>query len=73
MRSPVAYATSFKCPVRLYAANGSMTDQSAMEAREVAKRAKTKGLDVDDVLLPGNQSSIIPAAIQASIDFFRKK
>jgi dienelactone hydrolase len=73
MRSPVAYATSFKCPVRLYAANGSMMDQSDQEAQEVAKRAKTKGLDVEVVILPGNQTSIIPAAIQASIDFFRKK
>jgi dipeptidyl aminopeptidase/acylaminoacyl peptidase len=73
MRSPVAYASSFKCPVRLYAANGPIFDQSGQEAQEVAKRAKTKGLDVDAVILPGDQTSIIPAAIQASIDFFRKK
>ncbi len=70
MRSPVAFATSFKCPVRLYC--GSAEPMFAAPSQETSKRAKTKGLDVEAVTVSGDHFSAVPEEIQQSIRFFQE-
>src|SRR5579871_3225630 len=64
MRSPVAFATSFKCPVRLY--YGSAEPLFAVSSQQTSERAKTKGLDVEAVQLSGDHFSAVPEEIQQS-------
>jgi dipeptidyl aminopeptidase/acylaminoacyl peptidase len=68
MRSPMAYATSFKCPVRLYYGDQELffTEPSLT----TAQRAKTKKLDVEAVVVPGDHMSSVPAGMQRAIEFF---
>ena len=70
MRSAVAYATSFKCPARLY--YGKEEFYFDAETRRTALLAKGKGLDVDAVVVPGDHMSSVPPAMEQAIDFFRK-
>jgi len=71
MRSPVAYATSFKCPTRLYwgtveeAAFGDETRRTALLARE-------RGLDVEAASVPGDHYGSVPEAMHRAIMFFRE-
>ena len=69
VRSPVAYATSFKSPIRLYYGDQEFlqggSDRTAMLARR-------KGLDVEAVEVPGDHFSCVPEAIERSIAFFRR-
>jgi dipeptidyl aminopeptidase/acylaminoacyl peptidase len=69
MRSPIAFATSFKCPVRIYCGNAEslFVDSS----RQTAELAKQKGLDVEAVSVPGDHFSAVPEEIRQSIEFFR--
>lgn len=71
VRSPVAYASSFKCPVRLY--YGSEEDFFDSETRRTALHAKTNGLDVEAVVVPGDHMSSVPGALKQAIEFFRQK
>src|SRR5262245_22029643 len=71
MRSPVAWATSFKCPVRLY--YGTDEEWSfGSYSKETAKRAKTKGLDVEAESVPGNHFTHVQTAIRRSVVFFQQ-
>ncbi len=70
LRSPVAWATSFKCPVRMYC--GSSEWAFASSSKETAKRAKTKGLDVEAESVSGDHFTSVPAEIQKSIAFFKQ-
>src|SRR5262245_41564775 len=70
MRSPVAYATSFKCPARLY--YGSKETYFAAETQRTALLAKGKGLDVEAVVVPGNHMSCVPEALKQAVAFFRE-
>jgi len=69
VRSPVAYATSFKCPIRLF--HG---DQEFLQggSERTAMLARQKGLDVEAVEVPGDHFSCVPGAIQRGIAFFRR-
>jgi len=69
MRSPVAFARSFRCPTRLY--HGE--DEFWVEGSSVmtAERAKGGGLDVEAVPVPGDHFSSVPEAIRRAIAFFR--
>jgi dipeptidyl aminopeptidase/acylaminoacyl peptidase len=69
MRSPIAYATSFKCPVRLY--YGSEEPMFALSSATTAMRAKTKGLDVEAVSIPGDHDTAVPEAMRQAIQFFK--
>jgi dipeptidyl aminopeptidase/acylaminoacyl peptidase len=69
MRSPIAYATSFKCPVRLY--YGSDEPMFALSSATTAMRAKTKGLDVEAVSIPGDHDTAVPEAMRQAIQFFK--
>jgi dipeptidyl aminopeptidase/acylaminoacyl peptidase len=71
LRSPLAYATKFKCPVRLY--YGTLELFFDASSRRTAELAKGKGLDVEAVRVPGNHNSHVPAAMKQSIRFFKKR
>jgi dipeptidyl aminopeptidase/acylaminoacyl peptidase len=71
MRSPIAYATGFRCPVRIY--YGSQESLFAGPSQETAKLAKGANLDVEAVSVPGDHFSSVPAAMQKSIEFFKQK
>jgi dipeptidyl aminopeptidase/acylaminoacyl peptidase len=70
IRSPIAYATSFKCPARLY--YGSREWFFSAPSQHTAQLAKTKGVDVEAVSVPGDHFAAVPPAVQKSIQFFRE-
>ena len=70
MRSPLAFAESFKCPVRLY-----FGDQEAYfkaTNQKLAEVAKKKKLDVEAVEVPGDQLRAVFNAMPQCVEFFRK-
>ncbi len=70
MRSPLSFATSLKCPTRLYF--GSEEPYFAVPSRQLAIRARKAGLDVAAQQLQGDHFSAVPEGIQRSIAFFRE-
>jgi formylglycine-generating enzyme required for sulfatase activity len=71
LRSPIVYASSFKCPVRLYYATESASIAQVMSLRTAAL-AKRRGLDVETVEVEGNHGTHVERAIPQSIAFFQK-
>jgi hypothetical protein len=71
LRSPMAYAGSFKCPVRLYSESDGR-DSVHLASLGAAALAKRRGLDVEAVEIEGNHVTHVPAAMPQSIVFFRK-
>ncbi|BCM93251.1 hypothetical protein IAD21_05140 [Abditibacteriota bacterium] len=69
MRSSLAFATSFKCPTRLY--YGDKEEWCATPSQATSERAKTKGLDVEAVSVAGDHFSAVPEEIKQSIAFFQ--
>jgi dipeptidyl aminopeptidase/acylaminoacyl peptidase len=70
LRSPLAYAGSFKCPVRIYYAT---RDHFVRTSQRTAEVAKERGLDVEAVRMEGDHGSIVSPAIKQSIPFFQGK
>lgn len=70
VRSPLAYAQSFKCPARLYYASDEFL--LAGPTQRTAQLARAKGQDVTAVAVPGNTMTSLPGAMKQCIDFFRK-
>jgi len=70
LRSPLAYAGSFKCPVRIYYGT---QDHFVLTSQRTAAVAKDRGLDVEAVPIEGDHGSSVPPAIKQSIPFFRGK
>jgi dipeptidyl aminopeptidase/acylaminoacyl peptidase len=70
LRSPVAYATSFKSPVRMYF--GDREAWATLPTERTAALAKQKGLDVEAIEVPGDHFSSVPEAIRRSIEFFNR-
>src|SRR5437899_6936294 len=58
MRSAIAYATSFKCPVRMYF--GSQERFFGPLSKQTAALAQTKHLDVQAVSVPGDHFRAVP-------------
>jgi dipeptidyl aminopeptidase/acylaminoacyl peptidase len=71
IRSPIAFATSFQCPTRLY--HGSAERYFAAPTAKLAELAQGAGLDVRAVPVAGDHFSHVPEAIRQSIEFFREK
>jgi hypothetical protein len=69
MRSPLAYAPSFKCPVRVYYAT---QDHFVRTSERTAAVAKEHHLNVEAVRMVGDHGSIVPAAVKRSLEFFRE-
>ncbi len=71
MRSPIAFATSFKCPVRIYC--GSQEWFFIASSERTSDLAGKRGLDVRAIVAPGDHFSAVPEEIRESIEFFRTK
>jgi dipeptidyl aminopeptidase/acylaminoacyl peptidase len=69
MRSPIAFATSFKCPVRIY--YGSQERLFATLSEHTAMLARQKRLNVEAIRVSGDHFSAVPEEMQQSIAFFR--
>jgi len=73
MRSPVAYAGSFKCPTRLYYGTDAGEFLFHASSQRTAKLAKDRGLDVQAIAVPGDHMSSVDAAMRQAIAFFRQQ
>ena len=71
MRSPIAFATSFKCPTRLF--YGDKEAWCDALSQRTAALARQKKLDVVAVKVPGDHFSAVPEAMRQSIQFFQAK
>src|SRR5262249_26539993 len=68
---PMAYAGSFKCPLRIYHGTESASFFRLMSLRTAAV-AKSRGLDVETVEVEGNHVTHVPRAMMQSIAFFER-
>jgi formylglycine-generating enzyme required for sulfatase activity len=71
LRSPLAYAGSFKCPVRIYHGTESANFFRLMSLHTAAL-ARRRGLDVETVEVEGNHGTHVERAMPQSIAFFQK-
>jgi formylglycine-generating enzyme required for sulfatase activity/dienelactone hydrolase len=71
MRSPIAYAGSFKCPLRMFYGTGEDSFFGLM-SRRAAVLAKKAGLDVEALAIEGDHGSHVGRAMPQSIAFFSK-
>ncbi|MBB6051196.1 alpha/beta hydrolase family protein [Armatimonas rosea] len=69
LRSPIAFATSFQCPTRIY--YGTQERLFAGMSQRTAELAKTKKLDVEAVAVPGDHFSAFDQEVTRSIAFFQ--
>lgn len=70
VRSPLAYAYSFKCPTRLYYSTEASCLYKNASLRTAAL-AKERGLNVEAINVAGTHFSHVAAAMKQSIDFFQ--
>jgi hypothetical protein len=69
MRSPIAFATSFKCPTRIY--YGTEEPGFAEMSKKTAAVAKTKKLDVEAIAVRGDHFTALDNEMQRAIAFFQ--
>ncbi|MSR61573.1 MAG: alpha/beta fold hydrolase [Planctomycetes bacterium] len=70
LRSPLAYAYSFKCPVRLFF--GSEEPHFRLSTERTAELARAAGLDVQAVQVEGDHFSALPAELEQALVFFEE-
>jgi len=70
IRSPLAWAESLKCPIRLY--YGTDEDYFAIATPAMASAAKAKGVDAEALAVKGDHGSIRDAAIALALAFFQQ-
>jgi dienelactone hydrolase len=70
MRSPLAYAASFKCPTRIY--YGSQESHFSLTSQRTAEVGSKANLNVAAIETKGNHSTHVPSSIKQSISFFEK-
>ena len=71
MRSPLAFPRSFKCPIRFYYGSGELFFASS--SQKTAGLAKTAGLDVEAISVPGDHFTMAGPAMRQAIAFFQQK
>jgi dienelactone hydrolase len=71
MRSPLAYARSFKCPLRMYYGDEEVLLQ--FSSQKTADKARAANLDVEAESVPGDHMSAVAPAMHKAIAFFRQK
>src|SRR5262249_61544355 len=71
MRSPLAFARSFKCPTRMY--YGDEEFQFGPSTKKTAQLAKAAGLDVEAISVEGDHISAVDEAMELCIKFFQQK
>jgi acetyl esterase/lipase len=69
MRSPVCYAHSFKCPMKVM--HGSEEVHFVTRVGVLSKRAHAARVSMDVDVLPGGHFSALPAEIERSLQFFK--
>jgi dienelactone hydrolase len=70
MRSPLAYAASFKCPIRIY--YGSKEPHFDLTSKRAAEIARAHKIDAQAIQVTGTHMSEVPEAMKLSIQFFRQ-
>jgi dienelactone hydrolase len=71
VRSPLAYAGSFKCPVRMY--YGTNEPHFHLSTLQTAAVAKKQGLDVASEQIAGGHEDAVPQEMKRAIKFFKQK
>jgi len=71
MRSALVFATSFKCPTRMFW--GDMEDGVGEANRATVRRAKAAGLDVAGIEVEGDHHTMLVPAIADAIAFFAQQ
>ncbi|HEX8045995.1 alpha/beta hydrolase family protein [Rhizobium sp.] len=69
MRSPVCYAHSFKCPMKVM--HGSSEVNFEPRLALLSKRALAGGVKMELTTIEGNHNSALPGEIEQSIQFFK--
>jgi dipeptidyl aminopeptidase/acylaminoacyl peptidase len=69
MRSPLAYARSFRCPARIL--YGTQEPHFHLSSQKTAALAKEKGLDVEAAPIVGSHFSALTEERRIAIEFFR--
>lgn len=70
MRSPLAFAASFKCPVRIY--YGSQEPHFDLTSKRTAEIGREHHVDAQAVMVEGGHMSEVPRAVKMAIDFFQQ-
>jgi dipeptidyl aminopeptidase/acylaminoacyl peptidase len=70
LRSPLSYAASMKCPVRLF--YGTDEKYFQFTAPRTAEIARARGIDAQAVAVEGDHGSNEPASIQLALKFFQQ-
>ena len=71
MRAPMAYATSFKCPTRLFF--GTEEKWTYAGSYRTAMLAQKSGLDVAIRQVPGDHGTCFPVAVSLAVEFFNNE
>jgi formylglycine-generating enzyme required for sulfatase activity len=71
LRSPIAYAGSFKCPLRLYY-GADEAEALGLMSRRTAALARRRGLNVEAVETEGNHGTHVYRSMMRSIAFFQR-
>src|SRR6266436_3465367 len=71
MRSPLAFARSFKCPTRIYYGSDEFLFSSS--SKKTAQLAKAAGLDVEAISVDGDHFTSVDEAMPLCIRFFQQK
>jgi dipeptidyl aminopeptidase/acylaminoacyl peptidase len=72
MRSPIAFAAHFKCPVRAYVGDRRGEVFLASVTETMVKQAKAAGKDVEVIYVPGDHESMVGPASRGAVEFFRQ-
>jgi dipeptidyl aminopeptidase/acylaminoacyl peptidase len=70
LRSPLAYAASFRCPVRLYF--GTEEPHFRLSTERLAELARAAKLDVQASAIEGDHFSALPAEMEQALIFFEQ-
>lgn len=71
MRSALVFATSFKCPTRMFW--GNLEEEVGKANRATVRRAKAAGLDVAGIEVKGDHHTMLVPAIADAITFFEQQ
>lgn len=71
VRSPLAYAKSFKIPVRIF--YGTNEPHFQLSSQQTASIAKQKGLDVEAIEVHGGHDSAVEEEMKLAIKFFNQR
>jgi dipeptidyl aminopeptidase/acylaminoacyl peptidase len=70
IRSPLAWAESLKCPIRMY--YGTTEDYFAIATPAMASAARAKGIDAEALTVKGDHDDIGGASIALALQFFQE-